>query len=156
MQSIGLADFDALIRRFDDAIRTMPDKQRELHEGAAAILKREIDAGISGSLNDSRGRVKSWQEPRVGTRGGYAAISAISGKGATGNNDSPGAITNYLENGHRIRRPNGNAKRQRPSRARLAYVDGNHFYQDTYNGIEAVVIGMIDEITETLAKKLEG
>lgn len=148
----GLDDFAAAIA---NTLKTMPDEQRSAHEGIATALKSGLDGNISASLNDSRGRVKSWQQSHVGSGGGYAAIRPIGGSGS-GRNDSPGAITNYLESGHRIRRPTGAAKRRRPSRAKVAYVNGRHFYQSTEQSIESAATAMAEGLADKLAEKLEG
>ena len=101
------AELEGLIKYFE----TMPEKVREVEaETMREIgddLKRAVDSSILRSgIRDARGTVRGWQEVRRG-RYGYAAVSAR--KGITGRN-SPGAITNYLESGHRIR---GSMKRAR-------------------------------------------
>ena len=103
MQSIeinGLAELDAKLQAI---LKELPEARRQLHERLAEMAKKEVDAQIDASgLNDSHGKIKGWQEAHVGSGGGYAAVRPQ--KGMTGDN-SPGAITNYLENGHRIREP---------------------------------------------------
>ena len=88
----------------------------------------------------------------VGSGGGYAAIRPVDT--STGDN-SPGAITNYLESGHKIRRPSGLARRYR-SRIRKAYVDGYHFYQKAETRVEAKAIKLAQEFADKLAKRIEG
>lgn len=153
MQSLDLA---GLIRLDDDLqsiLDKTPEKRRELHERIAKIVKEEVDTEISQSgLHDSSGRVKQWQEPVVGSGGGYAAVRATDK--STGNN-SPGAITNYLENGHRIRQPSGRNPYYSP-RIKNAYVDGFHFYSNTKNSIESKVIGEVERFVDGIMQELGG
>jgi hypothetical protein len=153
MQSINTRGLDELSQRFEKLLRESDDLRREFHEEAAQVLKREISRSIDSSgLQDGRGRIKGWQESRIGSRGGYAAISAE--KGETGPN-SPGAITNYLENGHRIRRPSGRAKRYKP-RNRVIYVNGFHFYAGAVRSVQAQLVGRAEELARKIGDTLEG
>jgi hypothetical protein len=153
MQSIDTRGLDELDRALAKAIREAPRKRRELHENLADIAKAEVDKGIAGSINDSHGKIQRWQQKFVGTGGGYAAVRAIGGISGA---NSPGAITNYLTSGHRIRRPSGAAKRQRRSRARMAYVDGRHFYETAAKTVVAPAIQMAEGFVADLKKTLEG
>ncbi|WP_024833830.1 hypothetical protein [Ruminiclostridium josui] len=153
MQSIqidGISKFDSDL---EDLLGKLPDKRRELHQRIAKTTKEEVDKQINASgLKDSSGKIKDWQESHVGSGGGYAAVRAE--KGATGKN-SPGAITNYLENGHRIREPGGNSKTYRP-RIKKPYVDGYHFYQSAQTSAEAKAISEAEKFVEEFRQKLEG
>lgn len=151
MQSIDMTDINAMIARFDKVIAGNEERRRRLHEHIGTALKNTLDSKIQLTINNNAGKVKGWQEKRIGSGGGYAAISPISG--ATGKN-SPGAITNYLENGHRIRPP-GTGKRYRP-RIKMSYVNGRHFYAATRNCIESQVMPPVREFAEQLARDLGG
>lgn len=153
MQSVDLMDLEELDETLKSILEEMPEMRRELHEQIAEVIKSEVDIQISNSgLNDSTGKVRDWQESHVGSRGGYAAVRATDS--STGSN-SPGAITNYLENGHAIRRPSGKAKNYRP-RIKKPYVDGYHFYQTARGIVESRVIAIAEEFANQLSKKLEG
>ncbi|EPR12496.1 hypothetical protein [Ruminiclostridium papyrosolvens] len=153
MQSLqidGISDFDSDL---EELLGKLPDKRRDLHERIAKGTKEEVDKQINASgLKDSSGKIKDWQESHVGSGGGYAAVRAE--KGETGKN-SPGAITNYLENGHRIREPGGNSKTYRP-RIKKPYVDGYHFYQSAQTSAEAKAIAEAEKFVEEFRQKLEG
>ncbi len=153
MQSVdfsGLAEWDKVL---GDLLDEIPERRRELHEKIADVIKSEVDAQIIQSgLNDSSGRVKGWQEPHVGSGGGYAAVRATDS--SVGDN-SPGAITNYLENGHKIRGPSGNNPKYRP-RIKKAYVDGFHFYSSAKNTVESKAIEAAEEYAKDIVEKLEG
>lgn len=153
MQSVDMSGFDGLTDALDKLLKDMPNKRRAFHEEAAVVLKEMVDKNISASLNDSHGTIRGWQERNVGSGGGYAAVRAM--KGMTGAN-SPGAITNYLENGHKIRTPTGRAKRQRQSRARVAYVDGRHFYQNAYRQAESRMLQLAEDFIDHIADTLGG
>lgn len=153
MQSIDLSEISRLDRVLDDVLKIVPEKRREMHEKISEEIKEEVDNQIAQSgLNDKSGRVKDWQQQTVGSGGGYAAVRA-SNK-ATGNN-SPGAITNYLENGHKIREPSGKNRNYRP-RIRTVYVDGFHFYKKARPGAEVKAIAIAEEYVNDIMKKLEG
>lgn len=148
MQELNLNELDELFGR---AMEGFKDGQRKLHEELAVIAKGIVDKNIAGTVRDTNGKVRSWQEKHVGSGGGYAAVRATSA--ATGNN-SPGAITNYLESGHAIRRPSG-GKNYRP-RIKTPYVSGRHFYQKSVQDVESAAIAQTENFVSNLAKQLEG
>lgn len=153
MQSIDISQLSQLDTVLNSLLEEIPDKRRELHERIADVIKTEVDSQITQSgMNDNTGQIKQWQEPVVGSGGGYAAVHAV--KGSTGAN-SPGAITNYLENGHKIRKPTGNNKKYRP-RIKNAYVDGYHFYSSAKNAVERKAIEEAENYVNEIAQKLEG
>ena len=152
MQGVNFSGLDDLDRKLKEVISELPEAKRELHEEIAKGLKEEVDRQITASgVRDSSGRVQGWQKEHVGSRGGYAAIRPVAA--STGNN-SPGAITNYLENGHRIREPGGNSQRYRP-RIHKPYVDGYHFYQAAGNRAESKAIEAAENFVEDMMRKLE-
>jgi hypothetical protein len=119
----------------------------------AALLKQEVDAQIIASgINDSSGKVRGWQQEHVGSGGGYAAIRPTNS--STGGN-SPGAITNYLESGHKIRTPSGKARYYKP-KIKTSFVEGRHFYQNAAKSVEAKAIRLAERFAEDLAKRIEG
>lgn len=144
MQSITIRGMDELNRALDAAIRELPNERRRLHEKIA-----ETAEGIVKQQANNQ-TLASMQTSVVGSRGGYAAVKAIKGK--TGPN-SPGAITNYNENGHRIRRPTGLSKRYRP-RIHTVYVNGRHFYQKSRPLVMAAALRESKIFAEELAGKL--
>ena len=151
MQSVEFADLDKLDRKLEQLLAKAPEKRRTFHDKAAAVLKTEVDRSVGTSgLNDSHGRIRGWQQPDVGSGGGYAAIRAI--KGETGAN-SPGAITNYLENGHKT-----TAKASVDTgrwRSKKFYVDGYHYYANARATLEGKLIQLAQDFAEDLAKELK-
>lgn len=152
MPEIKVNGFDRLEKDIADLIREMPELRREMHEQMAEAIKQEVDNAIASSLNDSRGHVRSWQEKHVGSGGGYAAVRPASG---TTGRDSPGAITDYLNAGHRIRRPSGKSKSYRP-RIHTPYVDGRKFYQRAAQSVEPKLMQIAQAMAEKAARKLGG
>lgn len=132
---------------FERLLAEIPDMRRGLHEELAGVAKSEVNASIGGT-----GKVQGWQERIVGSGGGYAAVRPIktpSGKGG------PGAVTNAIEHGHKIRLPGGKANRYRP-RVKVAHVSGRFFYQKAEAGVEAKAIAAAEAFCDKLAARLEG
>ncbi len=157
MQSIDTKGFDELDAALARILDRAPEKRREFHEEMAGLIKDELDAAIASSgLADSAGAVRRWQIKHVGSGGGYAAVRAAGTRegGEVGPN-GPGAVTNYLENGHAIRTPGGRAKNYRP-RIRVAYVNGYHFYETAFSQIEGRAIEKAEEWLDDIAKELDG
>ena len=142
---------DRIGAAFDKILQEFPERRRELHERVGRAVQRELQQQIASSgINDSSGRVRRWQVVHVGSGGGYAAVRPE--KGTTGA-DSPGAITNYLEGGHRIASPRG-GKNYRP-RLRVSYVSGYHFYVNTSMRAESIAIGEAEAWADEIARELE-
>lgn len=156
MQSIDTSGIEAFDRTLAELLKEDPDERHELHEKLGAMAKLEVNRAIASSgVNDSHGNVRRFQVRRIGSKGGYAAVSAAgSNDGAMTGSNSPGAITNYLESGHKIR-PHKSSKGYRP-RICIAYVNGFHFYQSAGTSVEAKAISMVEDFANRLADKLEG
>ncbi len=151
MQSVEVEGLKELDRRFASVLNKFPSERKELFERIAQRLEKEVGQQIYMSgVNDYSGKIEGWQKGRVGTGGGYAAVSAISGK--TGPN-SPGAITNYLTEGHRIRPP---GKTIRKGRTRKSYVDGYHFYKYAAANADAIATNEAEKLANELAHELGG
>lgn len=117
---------------------------------------REVVAGQidASSVNDQNGQVKRWQIAKIGSGGGYAAVRPRgSGEGAATGKNSPGAITNYLNNGHRIRRPSGKAKRYRP-RFKVPFTRAFGFYNASESAAEAIALREAQAFADRIADRL--
>lgn len=142
---------DRIGAAFDKILQEFPERRRELHERVGRAVQRELQRQIAASgINDSSGRVRRWQVVHIGSGGGYAAVRPEKGKTGA---DSPGAITNYLEGGHRIASPRG-GKNYRP-RLRVSYVSGYHFYVNTSMRAESIAIGEAEAWADEIARELE-
>lgn len=179
MPSVVVDDLNELDYTLNEIFRKIPESRRELHERLSKMLKEEVDKAIDESgLNDSRGKIKNWQEARIGSKGGYAAIRPLKGRGLVGPN-SPGAITNYLEYGHRVRGSKAeNQERQRMKELRRKEVQGRirgrftrkttivldtrrrvpgyYFYTDAAFVAESKAIAEAEKFVNEFANMLEG
>ena len=154
MQSVDIKGLKELDRKFAEIVRKSPQGRRKFHEKMADVLKDDIDTAILlAGINDGEGKVRRWQVARVGNRGGYAAISPTS-EGPTGAN-SPGAITNYLESGHKIRTPGIRSEKYRP-RLKVNRVSGYYFYETVSASIESRALECADEWIDDMIKELQG
>ena len=143
--------FVDLDRKISKIIEQMPSERRKLHEEISELLKKEVDANINDALNDSNGKIKNWQKNVVGSGGGYAAVHAVGGQSGA---SSPGAITNYLENGHKIRSSSGVNKYYKP-RIKTSYVYGFGFYAKTRETIESKILNLAEKFADNIFKSLE-
>jgi replicative superfamily II helicase len=156
MQSVDMSALKQLDNDFERILRKVPNARREMHDEIGAAVLKDVRAQISHTGMNNPGKIADMQVYHVGSSGGYAAVRAVEGTGPTGQyNDSPGAITNYLENGHKIRKPSGKAKNYKP-RINKPYVDGYHFYAEARRNADAVAIKAADKYASKIADMLEG
>ena len=104
-------------RFWEELLQAVPDARRQAVEEAGAAVQRELNAQIGAAelADGAKGTVRTWQELRVGSKGGYAALSP--GKGTAqprveetqhtwkGKPVSKKQVTRWLERGHGTRRP---------------------------------------------------
>lgn len=152
MQSIEKRGLEKLNEDLEAILRESGEMRRALHGEFADMAQNEVHKSVAESLNDSHGHIRAWQKQYVGSGGGYAAVCAENGSAGA---KSPGAITNYLENGHKIRPAGGETKRRR-TRIRTAYVDGRFFYASAAPGVEAGALKIAEDFAGKLAEKLGG
>lgn len=143
MQSVDLGEMKGLKKFFDDVLKEFPEEKRKLHQ-RVAVIAEQIVKGQTGSET-----LSNMQESFVGSRGGYAAVKAK--RGGRGPK-SAGAITNYNENGHKIRKPSGRSKNYRP-RIHTIFVNGRHFYQKSRSIVESAAIREAQIFAEEFAEK---
>ena len=142
---------EELNKKFDQILREFPAIRKEFHEQMADRMENRLHTNIAGSLNDSNRHIRGMQEKAVGSGGGYAAVRA---KGGQSGSNSPGAITNYLENGHRTRPSTkvSTERRIRSGKTVKLRVDGRHFYRKTRADIRGEVLRAAHQMTERLRK----
>ena len=156
MQHIDLSVLEEIERRCEVALKEYPEERRKLHERLRARLEKELFAAIGASgFSDGGKALRNWQESDVGTGGGYAAVRAKPGRGASGKHaDSPGAITNYNENGHRVRPPSGSAQRAQRGRAKMLFVPGRGFYARTGMQVATILENEAQLFLQKMAAKV--
>lgn len=148
-------------RRWDDVTEKWPDAKRlALREMGKVILKEVVQQIPKRGVHDSRGRVARWQNMRLGSGGGYVAVSPSSEDTVQvtrgGNRTNSAQITQYLEGGHAIRPPSGRTKRYVPRlHSGRSYVPGHLFYSWAKMDVEYKAIDaadqVLDELSDTLA-----
>ena len=126
--------------------------RRALHERLGARMLTGVRGQIRGKLNDAHGHVRGWQSKYIGSGGGYAAVRAVDGASGP---DSPGAITNYLENGHAVRRPSGRTPRYQPH-IHVLHVSGRRFFDAVRPSLARMLQSEVDNWGRAVASRLEG
>lgn len=166
MQEIS-RDLRRLSERMQQIVRDAPDQQRALHERLGETLLDDVRhrAPISVKGHDlghgeyhERGTLRRWQTKYIGTRGGYAAIrAATEPRGDSG----AGAITNYVENGHRVGRAGyGVSARTRRRRRRygmiptLSFVNGRGFYHKAHATAARLLTQAAERWADEIAREL--
>lgn len=149
---------DELFDRIVAAFEEFPGlKERALEELGQELTADVLGKMAASGLHNGGGRLREWQQYHIGSRKGYVAVRPIGSKeGATTGRNSPGAITNYVEGGHAVRRRSATATTRRRSQARLAAVPGRHFYAATASSAEERGNRLMRELGEELVARLEG
>lgn len=169
MQEIS-RDLRRLSERLQQIVRDAPDQQRALHERLGTALLDEVRhrAPISvkghslghGEYHE-RGTLRRWQTKYIGSKGGYAAIRAISRDEQRGSSrEIAGAITNYVENGHKIgRRHQGVSARtrrrwkQNPAPPK-SFVSGRGFYHAAHATADRLLTQAAERWADEIAREL--
>ena len=123
--------------------------RRKLHEQMGDVAYNAGMQEVSRSTQRHTGNLQRWLSIYVGSGGGYAAVRAE--KGLVGKN-SPGAITNYVNSGHRIRPSTTNRKRK----INVAYVDGRHFYQASKRDLPEKLAKLGEAFVSEIAERIVG
>lgn len=137
------------ISYWEDLIEEFPEARGEAVRTMGESVQRDLSAQIARAdlEEDARGTVISWQELRLGSLGGYAAITPKAdtarpraGKQHTwkGKAVTQKQVTRWLERGHGVPKYTGSGK-QRDRKRRsglnpvtgLRYVKGRMFYSWT-------------------------
>lgn len=166
MQEIS-RDLRRLSERMQQIVRDAPDQQRALHERLGETLLDDVRhrAPISVKGHDlghgeyhERGTLRRWQTRYIGTRGGYAAIRAAT---EPRGNSGAGAITNYVENGHRVGRAGyGVSARTRRRRRQygmippLSFVNGRGFYHKAHATAARLLTQAAERWADEIAREL--
>lgn len=138
--------------RCDAEVKRKRADQRALHERLGARMQTAVRGQIRGKINDAHGHVSGVQAHVVGSGGGYVAVRP---SGVDSGPNSLNAITNYLENGHAIRRPGGRSPRYR-SHIKVLYVSGRGFYNAVRPSLPRMLQSEVDRWGREVAGRLEG
>ena len=142
--TIDTGGWKAFWDRWQETINQLPGLKEVMLERLGGRVQGEVRQTVDRSgLHDSRGRVKRWQNPHVGSGLGYVAVRADSVEVAAGYRDrqrlNAGALTNFLTSGHKVRGPSGRAERYQP-RARRSRVKGLDFYGKAQAEAEKIAV----------------
>lgn len=157
MQSVDTRDIDHLIDSWNALLKRFPDGKQKALESIGRDLLLNVRDEIGGS-----GKVAGWQEPHMGSGGGYVAVRAKARTYQTTKNGkryAVGYVTNSIEGGHRTggQRPGPKADgyRYRP-RYKKAAVPGRWFYEQARQDAERILQGEEEKLEKTIVDGLEG
>ena len=145
---------------WQDLIEEWPDAKKAAMLAAGRALLPAVQRQIKQRVNDARGRVQRWQDMRLGSGGGYVAVSPVDDQ-VTINQTADRFvtakdITQYLERGHAIRPPSGRSQRYVPRvRSGRSYVPGRQFYSWTQLDAAKIATEAADEALEWLSDTLD-
>lgn len=137
------SELDKLVEKWAQMPQVMKEAKRQAFEIAAPKLKAVVDREIGGT-----GKVQSWQEGYVGSKGGYGKARPKPQTWAEktkrkGNYFAVGYVTNAINSGHlspRARKP----------------IAGKHFYQRAQDQAGQVAQEAAEQIVQTVMDHLEG
>lgn len=156
---IDHSEVDRLAEKLAQSPKVLKEAKRQAFEAAAPKLQKLVRDEIGGS-----GRVRSWQEAYVGSRGGYAAARPRAKTYAESRGPQTfeerrkephptyavGCITNAVNSGHR---PPRNKAGFYSSAKRAA---GKHFYQHAQGLAGAVARETAEQIVQAVMEHLDG
>lgn len=128
---------DAFARYWEDLFEDFPEARRRAVELMGETVQKDLNERIQVSDLDheAKGTVRSWQEVRLGSRGGYAAVTPKKGVASPragqkqhtwkGSPITQKQVTRWLEKGH------GTPRGKDGSRQGTGYVKGRLFYSWT-------------------------
>lgn len=147
---------DRLLQSWDALLKQFPERKRRLLERVGQDLLRDVRANLGGS-----GKVAGWQEPHMGSGGGYVAVRPKAKTYQTtksGKQYAVGHITNAIEGGHKHGGPRGSSGpgyHYRP-RFHTPAVPGRWFYKETRENLAAMSDAELQELVQEIVDGLEG
>lgn len=150
-------ELDRLAERLAQSPEIIREAKRQAFEKAAPRLLALVQAEIGGT-----GRVKSWQEKYVGSRGGYAAVRPRARtwiETRQAKQYAAGYVTNAINSGHRKRGRGLYQDKRLKSYKTISqedWVEGKHFYEAAQELAVPVAQEAAEEIVAALIGHLEG
>ena len=157
MQTVDTRGIDRLVESWDRLLKQFPEAKRRALEQMGRDLLANVGEEIGGS-----GKVAGWQEPHMGSGGGYVAVRA---KAKTyqvtksGKRYAVGYITNAIEGGHKHGGRRGSSKKKGyryRARYKTAAVPGKWFYQAVRQDVANMSQAEVDDLIQTILNGLEG
>ncbi|MFQ7856819.1 MAG: hypothetical protein ACLRIS_18515 [Flavonifractor plautii] len=134
----------------------------------------ELNAQIGAAelADGAKGTVRTWQELRVGSKGGYAALSPEKGRPSPGRGNAAHLegkarvqkqVTRWLERGHGTRRPAAGSSRSWNQAGRAGvtrasaagYVKGRQFYSWTKAKALELALKAADRVLSRIADEVD-
>ena len=166
---------DRFARYWEQLFQVVPEPRRKGVEAMGEAVQKELNAQIEAAdlEADAKGTVKSWQKVRIGSGGGYAAVSpgaalAVPRRGRPhtylGAQVSQKQVTRWLEKGHGT--PSTGSRRWSYVRTtkswhRVAerqgegYVKGRLFYSRTKSKAWEEARKAADKVLSTIADEVD-
>lgn len=158
MQSIEQRELDQILSRWDELLKKYPSAKADLLDRLGQTLLEDVRRHIGGS-----GKVQGWQEWHRGSKNGYAAVrpKAKTYQATHKKSDAytVGYVTNAIENGHRVRRPQPTGRdgyHYTRGRINQLRTEGGRFYEMTRVRMDAIGQKELARFAEEIARRLEG
>ena len=157
--------------------RVVPEARAQAVKAMGEAAQRQLNAQIGKAdlEADAKGTVQSWQELRLGSGGGYAALSPQKGNPSGGRPKSwhgkavtVKQVTKWLERGHGARKPDpqkayawSTARKNRSRRSGLntatglRYVKGRMFYSWTKLKVGELALKAAEQTLSTIADEVD-
>lgn len=162
-------------RYWEALYKVVPEARKKAVEAMGTAVLRELDLQIQAAdlEGDAKGTVTSWQELRVGSKGGYAAVTpqkdTAPPKGKekqhtwNGKAVTKKQVTGWLERGHGARRPGAGSDRMwnRTGRSGVnqatgrRYVKGRQFYSWTRSKATDIALRAADGVLSEIADEVD-
>lgn len=161
-------------RFWEDLYQVVPEARAQAVKAMGEAAQRELNAQIGKAdlEADAKGTVRSWQELRFGSKGGYAALTPRRAsplclgrkpKSWNGETVTVKQITKWLERGHGVRRPAPGSDRKwvRVGRSGLnkhtgvRYVKGRMFYSWTRLKAGELALKAADRVLSLLSDEVD-
>lgn len=143
-----------LVEQLADAPEVIRAAKRKAFEDAAPKMKAAVDEGIGGT-----GKVKSWQEQVVGSKGGYAAVrpraSTFTEPNGRGKVYAVGHVSNAIDKGHKFPNQAGKTKAYNTASGKQM-VKGKDFYGKAEGKVKQIAQEAVEQVEAELLKHLEG
>ena len=155
-QTVDTREIDRLLESWDRLLKQFPEEKKQALEQMGRDLLANVREKVGGS-----GKVAGWQEPHMGSGGGYVAVRAKADTYQTtkhGKRYAVGYITNAIEGGHKHGGKRGSKKkgyRYRP-RYHTAAVPGKWFYQAVRQDLAGMSQNEVNELMQKILDGLEG
>lgn len=153
--SIDARDLDRLVEKLSKSPEIIREAKRKAFEEAAPQLKQAVTVAIGGT-----GKVQSWQEQYVGSRGGYAAVrpkaKTFTEQNGRGKRYAVGYVTNAINSGHAFPSTSGRNNRYRPRiKSGRQNVPGRGFYQAAEARVPEIAQAAAQKVVDALIAHLE-